>query len=386
MSTQLILNAFVDGVGHHEAAWRLPQSAPGAALDVAHYRNLARIAERGRFDSLVFQDSPAQTHSPAHQPSPDVDPVILLAALAAATEHIGLIATASTTYSEPFGLARSFASLDHASRGRAGWNAVTSAAPNAAHNFGLAELPSHADRDDRADEFIDVVQALWNSWDPSAVRDDRAGGVYADPLLVRPIAHEGRHFRVEGPLTLPRSAQGHPVIVQAGSSPAGVALAARHAEAVFTAQRTLTEAQEFYATLKAATAAAGRNPKHIKVLPGVVPYIGSTQREARDLERQFDDLLAPGERSAHGHRTIAGTPAQIADDLQTWFEQGAADGFTIMAPALPSGLEVFVDQVVPILQERGLFRTEYTATTLRGHLGLPVPEPRSASAFATSGP
>ena len=429
----MILNAFLMGVGHHEAAWRLPQSDPTANSDVGHYQRLAQAAERGRLDSVFFADSPSLMTDPARRPAESLDPVLLLSAMAVATERIGLIATASTTYEEPYNLARRFASLDTISGGRAGWNVVTTAATDAGANFGLDGIPTHADRYARAEEFLDVVRSLWNSWSDDAVLADKAAGIYADPTRVRTIDHQGEHFRVRGPLNVGRSPQGQPVIVQAGSSTPGIGLAARTAEAVFTAQRTVADAQAFYQQLKAATEAAGRSRDAIKVLPGIVPIVGSTEEEARRLEAQLDDLMvhelalaqlaestglpvdrlnldAPlpddvadvsqveGNKSRYeltlrlartedltvrqllnrlgggrGHRTFAGTPEQVADTLEEWFRGGAADGLHVLPAALPSGLDAFVDHVVPVLRERGLFRSEYDGSTLREHYGLDVP-------------
>ncbi|WP_238176391.1 LLM class flavin-dependent oxidoreductase [Kribbella albertanoniae] len=437
MSKHLHLNAFLMSTGHHEASWRLPESNPFANTTIEHYLELARIAERGLFDSVFFADSPALFGEVGRRPAGSLEPTVLLTAIAAATSRIGLIATASTTYNDPFNLARRFASVDHVSHGRAGWNVVTTAGPDAAKNFNLADQPAHAERYDRAAEFLEVAYKLWDSWQDDAAIADKEAGVWAVNDRVVPIDHVGRHFQVRGPLNLPRSPQGHPLIVQAGSSEDGKGLAARYAEAVFTAQQTLADAQDFYRDLKARTAALGRDPGTIKILPGIVPVIGSTVEEAQRLERQLDELIRPeyaraqlaktlrvapealpldqqlpdelpdedeieGAKSRYtlivtlarrekltvreligrlgggrGHRTFTGTPDQVADAIEQWFAAGAADGFNIMPPVLPSGLTVFVDEVIPILQARGLFRTEYTGTTLRDHYGLARPPGRS---------
>jgi FMN-dependent oxidoreductase (nitrilotriacetate monooxygenase family) len=442
---KLHLNAFLMSVGHHEAAWRLPESNPFANTDVAHYKRLARIAERGKLDSLFLADSPVLWNSIGHRPGGQLEPTVLLSALAGVTEHVGLIATASTTYNEPFNLARRFASLDHISGGRAGWNIVTTAGADAARNFNLEDLPSHADRYARAAEFIDVSLKLWDSWDDEAPRGDKTSGVWGDDEKLYPARHTGRHFKVAGALNLPRSPQGHPLLVQAGSSEDGKELAARYAEAVFTAQQTLADAQQFYADLKARGRALGRDPDGIKILPGIVPVIGATEAEARELDAELDRLIKPeyalkqlaetlrvrpeelrldaelperlpsedeieGAKSRYtlivnlarrerltvrqligrlgggrGHRTFTATPEQVADAIEQWWRQGAADGFNIMAPVIPSGLERFVDHVVPILQRRGLFREEYEGTTLRDHYGLPRPENRNRRTFAQTG-
>lgn len=441
----LHLNAFLMSTGHHEASWRLPESNPQASTDVRHYQNLARIAERGKFDSVFFADSPVIFGNVRRRPAGKLEPTVLLTALAAATEKIGLIATASTTYNDPYNLARRFASVDVVSGGRAGWNVVTTAGPDAARNFGIDDQPSHATRYERAAEFLDVAGKLWDSWDDNAVLADKESGIWADADRVRPINHDGKHFKVRGPLNVPRSPQGYPVIVQAGSSEDGKDLAARYAEAVFTAQQTLDDAQSFYSDLKARTAATGRDPHGIKILPGIVPVIASTEAEARRREQELDDLINPeyarielaktlrvspgdlaldrqlpqdlphedsieGAKSRYtlivdlarrekltvrqligrlgggrGHRTFSGTPEQVADAIQLWFEKGAADGFNIMPAVLPSGLETFVDHVVPVLRARGLFRTEYTGSTLRDHYGLQRPLNRYSGALAGVG-
>ncbi|MGA5317806.1 LLM class flavin-dependent oxidoreductase [Streptomyces pseudogriseolus] len=434
MPRQLHLNAFLMNTGHHEASWRLPESDPYAHVDLDHYVRLARIAERGAFDSLFLADGPQLWNTVAQRPAGALEPLTLLTALATATEHIGLIATASTSYNSPYNLARKFASLDIVSKGRAGWNIVTTAGAEAARNFGLDDEPAHAERYARAAEFLDVARLLWDSWEDDTVVADKAAGVWGDDGKIHPPRHRGTYFRVEGALNVPRAPQGYPLLVQAGSSEDGKRFAARYAEAVFTAQQTLADAQSFYADLKARTAAAGRDPDHVKVLPGIVPVVGSTEAEARRLEQVLDEHIVPehgvrrleellrlapgtlaldaelpgelpsedeieGARSRYslivelarrerltvrrliarlgggrGHLTFAGTPEQVADTIGRWFAEGAADGFNIMPAVLPSGLETFVDQVVPLLRARGLFRTEYgPRQTLRERYGLPRP-------------
>ncbi|MEU7425008.1 LLM class flavin-dependent oxidoreductase [Streptomyces sp. NPDC040750] len=431
---RLHLNAFLMNTGHHEASWRLPESDPYAHVDLAHYVALARIAERGTFDSLFLADGPQLWSNLAQRPAGALEPLTLLTALATATEHIGLIATASTSYNSPYNLARRFASLDIISGGRAGWNIVTTAGAEAARNFGLDAEPAHAERYARAAEFLDVARKLWDSWEDDAIVADKAAGVWGDDGKIHPPRHRGRFFQVAGALNVPRTPQGYPLLVQAGSSEDGKAFAARYAEAVFTAQQTLADAQAFYADLKSRTRAAGRYPGHLKVLPGIVPVLGSTEAEARAAERVLEDhivhdhgvarlehllQLAPGtleldarlpadlppesavegaksrytlvvelarrERltvrqligrlgGGRGHLTFAGTPEQVADTIETWFTRGAADGFNIMPAVLPSGLTAFVEHVVPILRARGLLRTEYgPRQTLRERYGLPRP-------------
>jgi FMN-dependent oxidoreductase (nitrilotriacetate monooxygenase family) len=430
---QLHLNAFLMSSGHHEAAWRLPQSDPHADFDVSHWVSLAQLAERSKLDSLFLADGPSLWHSADFRPAGQLEPTVLLSVLAAATERIGLIATASTTYNEPYNLARRFASLDHVSGGRAGWNIVTTAGREAAQNFGLADRPDHRDRYARAAEFVDVSLQLWDSWEDDAAIGDKAAGRFARVGSIQPIEYAGAYYSVRGPLNVPRPPQGHPLLVQAGSSQDGREFAARYAEAVFTAQQTLADAQAFYQDLKARVARHGRNPDEVKILPGIVPVIGSTEAQARELERQLDELIVPeyGLRSlsetlevppellaldkqlpseipdsaslegsqsrsqlivelarrdrltvrellgrlggGRGHWTVVGTPDQVEAELVEWFEQGAADGFNVMGPVLPQSLELFVDHVVPLLQRRGLFRTEYTGRTLREHYGIPRP-------------
>ncbi|MET9211056.1 MULTISPECIES: LLM class flavin-dependent oxidoreductase [unclassified Nocardia] len=431
------LNAFLMGVGHHEAAWRHPRTDAHRVLDVRHFQELARIAERGKLDSVFFADTLAVGPRIERNTLAVFEPVTLLSAIATATERIGLIATASTSYNEPFNLARKFASLDHISAGRAGWNIVTSGSVDEAYNFGLDAIPEHARRYERAEEFVDVALALWDSWESEAIVLDAEAGVFADPTRVHTLDYAGERFRVRGPLNSPRGPQGRPLLVQAGSSESGKEFAAHRAEAVFTAQRTLEEGVRFYRDLKSRLAKYGRAEHELKVLPGLVPFIADTVEEAKALEQEFTDLISPDyalrqlssmlgvDLTAHaldaplpplpaeseieggksrftlvkelaeteeltvrqligklgggrGHRTFAGTPEQVADELQTWFEAGAADGFNIMPPYLPGGLADFVDRVVPILQERGLFRADYESTTLRGHYGLDPVESRFA--------
>ncbi|MEU4564602.1 LLM class flavin-dependent oxidoreductase [Actinoplanes sp. NPDC023936] len=433
MTRQLHLNLFLHDTGHHEASWRLPESDPYANLSLPAHQRLARIAEDAKFDSVFLADSPVLWSDPGRRPAGKLEPTLLLAALIATTSRIGLIATASTSYNEPYNLARRFASLDHLSGGRAGWNIVTTAGADAARNFGLDDQPLHVDRYARADEFLSVSTKLWDSWADDAVIADKASGVHARSDRVRRVDHHGAYFRVDGPLNVPRSPQAHPLLVQAGSSEDGKEFAAKWAEAVFTAQPTLAESQAFYADLKRRVVAAGRNPDHVVILPGIVPVIGDTLAEARELDAELDRLIGPehavrtlaqilrvdadtldldkplpadlpsedeieGAKSrrtlivdwarrenltvreligklggGRGHRTFTGTPVQVADTIQEYFESGAADGFNIMPAVLPSGIEAFATKVVPILQERGLFRTDYAGTTLRDHYGLPRP-------------
>ncbi|MCW4465964.1 LLM class flavin-dependent oxidoreductase [Glutamicibacter sp. MNS18] len=433
MTRSLILNAFLMTTGHHESSWRLPESDTGAGTDIRHYQRLAQLAEQAKFDAVFFADSPVLQAPPAQRPAGALDPVTLLAALATATEKIGLIATASTSYNEPYNLARKFASLDAISNGRSGWNVVTTAGDAAARNFSRNAQPDSSQRYARAEEFLKVTERLWDSWEDDARVGDKDSGVWAAPTRIHRIDHQGEHFQVAGPLNVPRSPQGRPVIIQAGASEAGKGFAARWAEAIFTAHQSLASAQDFYRELKARAAEVGRNSQEVKILPGIVPILGSTQTEAQRLADELDALilpqyalqnlaqvlhvdpaeldldrvlpqglgqLVPAEKSTsrrdlvlglgyernltvrqiirelgpgRGHQTLVGTPEQAADHIEQWFTQGAADGFNIMAPVLPSGLEYFVEHVVPILRQRGLFREDYEDSTLRGHYGLPVP-------------
>ncbi|MCV7424036.1 LLM class flavin-dependent oxidoreductase [Mycobacterium yunnanensis] len=419
--------------GHHEAAWRLPESNPRADFDLSHWIRLATVAEAAKFDSLFLADGPALTGSGEFRPPGQLEPFTLLTALSQHTSRIGLIATVSSTYNEPYNLARRLASVDHVSGGRAGWNVVTSAGADEAANFGLDDRPDHAARYARADEFLTIAKALWDSWEHDAVLADKESGRYADPNRLHAVDHVGDHFKVAGPLNVERPPQGHPLLVQAGSSEDGKNFAARHAEAIFTAHQTYERAADFYRDIKTRTAAAGRHPDSVVVLPGIVPFIGSTEAEANDLARQFDDLRVPeyglsqlawnlevepsvfdlnaplpdlilqrpklqGSQSrsdliidmavrehltvgeilsrlggGRGHFTFVGTPEQATDTVISWFEGGAADGFNVMAPALPSQLEVFVEHVLPILRGKGLFREDYSGATLREHYGLAVP-------------
>ncbi|HEV7975615.1 LLM class flavin-dependent oxidoreductase [Amycolatopsis sp.] len=427
---QLHLNAFVMENGHHEAAWRHPESQPRQARSLAHYVRLAQTAERGKLDSLFLADGVALWGNVRYNSHNLFEPLTLLSALAGATEHIGLIATASTTYNEPYHLARKFASLDHLSGGRAGWNIVTSAGQDEARNFNLDKRPDHELRYERAAEFVEVAKKLWDSWEDGAALIDKDSGIYADDERIHRVDHVGKHFQVRGPLNTPRPVQGYPLLVQAGSSETGKDYAARHAEAVFTAQQTFAEGKAFYDDVKARLAQYGRTPDEVKILPGISPIIGRTEAEARQREAELNALITPEygvkqlsnmldhdislypldgplpevgthtegaqsrfdlvtglarrenltirqliERLAggRGHRVFAGTPTQIADQLEHWFTEGAADGFNIMPPTLPGGLDDFVDLVVPELQRRGLFRTEYTGSTLREHYGLARP-------------
>ncbi|MEU6701146.1 LLM class flavin-dependent oxidoreductase [Pseudonocardia sp. NPDC046786] len=437
---ELHLNAFIQPAGHHEAAWRHPATTPERIFDADYFHGIARTAEDAAFDAIFFADIPALNGGVEHNATGFLEPITLLASIAAVTSRIGLIATASTTYHDPYNLARLFASVDHLSKGRAGWNIVTTAIGDAAANFGFDAHPDPAERYARATEFLDVVTKLWDGWEDGAVLLDRTRGRYADPDLIHRADHTGPRFRVRGPLTVPRSAQGHPVLVQAGSSNDGRAFAARFAEAIFTAHQRLSDGQAFYADIKNRAAGYGRDAADIAILPGISPFIGDTEEHAHTLEREFNELIVPeyglrqlegltGVRltesaldepvpaglfagagdvtdnarsrlqvvagivererptvrgllhrlaGARGHRVFTGTAEQVADTIEEWFTHGAADGFNVMPPFYPGGLELFTSRVVPLLRERGLFRSGYTGSTLRDHLGLRRPAGRYA--------
>ena len=425
---EMKLGMFFAPGGHHLAAWRHPDAYP-AGFSFDSYVKAARTAERGCFDMLFVADVFSLTPSGNRADAFRFEPLTLLSALAVATERIGLVATATTSFNEPYNVARKFASLDHISNGRAGWNIVTSSSPIEAHNFGLDAHIEHAERYARAREFVEVVRGLWDSCEDGAIVIDKASGAFFDKARVHTLDHVGPHFKVRGPLSIPRCPQGHPVLVQAGSSEDGMTLAAGVAEVIFTIQRTLDGAQSFYRGIKVRAEAGGRDPRHALVMPGVLPYVGRDRREARDKYEQLQALIHPEaglsalskmmdvdlmsadvekplpalavdkltqsravgivetarkeglsirqvyERLvvSKGHRQIVGTASDIADTLQEWFEAGAADGYNIMPPMMPNGLDDFVGLVVPELQRRGLFRTAYRGTSLRDHLGVPMP-------------
>jgi FMN-dependent oxidoreductase (nitrilotriacetate monooxygenase family) len=435
----LRLGAFIMATGHHVAAWRHPAAQADAGHNIDHYRELAQTAERGLFDLVFVADSPAgwdadKDHDTRSRVSHSAhfEPVTLWAALSQVTERIGFVATASTTYEDPYLLARKFASLDHISQGRAAWNVVTTAA-DVSKNFSIPGHPAHANRYERAEEFVDLVLDLWDSYEDDALVIDKNSGIFLDPHKVHSVQHKGKVFSVEGPLNVARSPQGRPVVVQAGASEPGRELAARTAEVIFTANQTLADGQAFYADLKRRLARYGRRREDLVIMPGIFPVLGGTEREARDrydyiqslvhptiawsILKQYyvgvdlsgyslddrappvpvhtelnqsrlklvSDLAARGLTlrelylslaTARGHRTVVGTPEQVADAIGEWFLGGAADGFNIMPPILPTGLTDFVEQVVPILQNRGWFRTAYEGTTLRENLGLERPANR----------
>ncbi|MCA8255934.1 LLM class flavin-dependent oxidoreductase [Burkholderia sp. AU31624] len=442
----LHLGAFLYPTGHHIAAWRHPGSQADAGVDFRHYVRLAQAAEAAKFD-LVFLADGVGTRGDdveflsrtAHSYIAQFEPLTLLSALAAVTERIGLVGTASTSFNEPFHIARKFASLDHISGGRAGWNLVTSSSEHEARNFNRDAHFDHAERYARAEEFADVVRGLWDSWDDDAFVRDRASGRFFDPSKRHVLDHRGRFFQVRGPLNVARPPQGHPVVVQAGSSPAGTRLAARTAEVIFTAQQTLDDAVAFYADVKGQLAAFGRDPDTLKIMPGVFPVVGRTESEAKEKFDALQSLIDPtvglalvsgltggfdlsaypldgpipplpetnASKSrqaltielarrenltirelylrvagARGHWQLVGTPEQIVDQLEERFVRYGADGYNVMAPTLPGGLDDFIALVLPELRRRGLFRDDYAGHTLREHLGLRRPVRRATATRA----
>lgn len=433
---QLHLGAFMRPVSIHTGAWRYPGAYPDANFNFGHLKRCARKLEAGKFDAFFMADHLAVLNMPVEalkrsHTVTSFEPFTLLSALAGATERIGLVATASTTFDAPYHIARRFASLDHISGGRAGWNIVTTSNPDAALNFGLDAQVDHGERYDRAREFYDVVTGLWDSFADDAFVRDRESGLYFDPDKMRRIDHKGEHLSVRGPLNIARPPQGWPVIVQAGASEPGRQFAAETAEVVFAAHGTLAAGQVFYADVKGRMEKAGRNPDHLKILPGVLTVVGDSVEEAREKRALLDsfvhyDSAIASLSIALGHdatgfdpdgplpeipetnhsksgreRTIAlarrenltvrqlaqrlggygglafvGTPTTIADEMEQWLTERGSDGFNVMFPYLPEGLDDFVDKVVPELQRRGLFRREYQGSTLRDHLGLPRPANR----------
>ena len=439
---QIRLGAFMRPVSIHTAAWRYPGGTPDANFNLKALIAYARTLERGLFDAFFMADHLAVLNMPmeALKRSATVtsfDPLTLLPALAQHTRHLGLIATASTTFEPPYTLARRFASLDHISEGRAGWNLVTTSNPDAALNFGMDDQMEHGERYARAREYFDVVTGLWDSWADDAFVRDVESGIYFDPARLHVLDHKGKYLKVRGPLNIARPVQGWPVVVQAGASDAGRQLAAETAEMVFAAGGPIEASRAFYADVKARTAKAGRNPDHIKILPGAFVIVGSSLDEAKEKRARLDSLVnydsgiaalsiaisqdarafdpdgplpeipetnasksgrervialaqrekltvreIAGRLGGYGGLAMMGTPAMIADQMEEWFTTGACDGFNVMFPYLPGGLDDFVDRVVPELQRRGLYRTAYEGRTLRENLGLPRPDNRFFPATA----
>lgn len=431
MTRQIHLGLFMQGTGNHIAGWRMPGAYTHyQSMDVC--MGIARIAERGKFDMLFSGDGYGV--KPGQQPSgaSRFQPILMFCAIAMGTTHVGLGATASTTYNDPYSVARAFATLDFISNGRAAWNAVTTAQAGAAEVFGR-QHPNHAQRYETATEFIEIVKRLWDCWDDDAVVADPSTGVFIDWDKVHFLKHHGEHFDLEGALNLSRSPQGQPVVIQAGGSDAGQALAAATADIVFSVTQDFDDSKAAYKALKDQVARNGRDPEHVCALPGVMTIVGETDADARkqlnmlqsfvddsvslnmmknrlgitvtpeDLDKPFPkDLQLPDAShgfartlinkairedmmmrdlynlvaAARGHWVVAGSPKTIADTFEKWFVERAADGFNVMPPYFPGAFDDFVDMVVPELQRRGLYRHDYTGTTLRDHLGLPRPEPK----------
>jgi N-acetyl-S-(2-succino)cysteine monooxygenase len=439
---QIKLGAFIPTTSQHAAGWRHPESRPQDHLSIDYVIELAKTAEKGLFDAYFLADGLSVNWS--HGSAKDAnsigytdkvvgfEPVTLFAAISAVTKHIGFIATASTTYEDPYILARKYASLDHISKGRAAWNVVTTISANTARNFGYQQHPEHKVRYERADEFIEVTQKLWDSWEDDAFLYDKESGKFFDVKKNHEPLHVGKYFSVQGALNVPRPPQGYPVIVQAGQSNDGRELAAKYAEVIFTAQQHIEDAQEFYRDVKTRLLKYGRHPDDLKIMPGVSIFVAKTEQEAKEKYELLNSLIHPEVglgllgglsggidltkfdldapfpkindadinfssrqqmmidiarennftirqlyehiASARGHWTLVGTPEQVVDRLQEWFENEAADGFNVLPPSTPAGLNDFVELIVPELQRRGLFRTEYEGTTLRENLGLKRPE------------
>ena len=442
-SGQLRLGAFFNPTGHHVASWRHPGAQADAGVNFKHYVEIAQTAERAKFDMIFFADNMGvreakmEALSRSAQYIANFEPITLISALASVTERIGLTCTASTSYNEPFHVARKFASLDHISGGRAGWNLVTSGMEVEAHNFNRDKHYGHAERYERANEFAEVVTALWDSWDDDAFPRNKETGQFFTPEKMHFLNHVGKHFKVRGPLNIPRPPQGRPVIVQAGTSDDGMDVAARFAEVIFSANLTIDTCQKYFKEVKTRAADKfGRNPDHLKVMPGFSVYVAPTEAGAKEkydyqnslmhpiVAREilstvlggmdlsgydFDGPMPELQRGNSSHSTFdyvtglakrdnltmrqiaqvvagaraklvaVGTPRQIVDMMEDWYVKEACDGFNIMPPYLPGGLNDFVELVIPEMQRRGLFRTEYTGRTLREHLGLPRPPSRYAT-------
>jgi alkanesulfonate monooxygenase len=436
MTKQLHLGAFMRPVGIHTGWWRYPGSYPDANFNLKHLVSFIQTLERGRFDAFFMADHLAVLNMPMAAlrrsgTATSFEPMTLLSALSMVTERIGLIATGSTTFDEPYHVARRFASLDHISNGRAGWNIVTTSNPDAALNFGLTEQVEHDERYHRAREFYDVVTGLWDSWADDAWLRDQKSGLFFDPARLHVLDHKGEQFSVRGPLNIGRPVQGWPVIVQAGASEAGRQFAAETSEAIFASSRTIEDGRRFYADMKGRMKALGRPPEHMKILPGALVIVAPTHAEAEEKRALLDSLVHPDSSlpnlsmrlgvdasgfdldgplpeipqtnagqsgrdtlvalakrdnltvrqlaqmvGGYGGLQMVGTAGEIVDTMQEWLETDASDGFNIMFHTVPAGLDDFVNMVVPELQRRGLFRREYEGTTLRDHLGLPRPENR----------
>ncbi|GAB3255911.1 LLM class flavin-dependent oxidoreductase [Chitinimonas naiadis] len=428
---QLKLGVFFTRFGHHPTAWRQPEAPRAGNPDFRYWLRLAQLAEQAKFDSVFIADfvgrSPEALEKQARSDKRyDFEPITFMSALAAVTQHIGLVATVNTNFNEPYNVARKFASLDHISGGRAAWNVVSSLQDSAARSFGLDDTLSHAERYERAGEFLDLTRALWDSWDDGAFdHADPVSGQFFDPAAAKPVKHEGRYFRSDSLLDVARPLQGYPVLVQAGNSDTGREFAARFAEMTYASAQRLDVAQEYYRDVKSRLAKYGREPEDIVITPGLSPIIGRTDEEAQEKLQRLQDavdfshgvqlggvdlsgypldgpvpdlpetengkgrlqqLLDRARRDNlsirqavlqfsvfRGHNLVVGSAKTVADTIEQWFTQEGADGFNLIPPQIPTGFEDFVTEVVPELQRRGLFRTEYEGTTLRENLGLKRP-------------
>lgn len=430
----IVLSGTLMGFGMHLGSWMVRDGAAADYVGPEFYQDCARAAERGKLHCIFLADTLSSSEEGVDRPALGaLDPVVALMTMAAVTEHVGLVGTASTTFNQPFDLARKFSTFDHLSRGRAAWNAVATFVPAVAENFGGGALPGRQDRYERADEFLDVVFKLWDSWEAGALVGDKEHAVFGELAKVHEINHTGQFFDVRGPLTLPRSPQGRPIVFQAGSSDQGKDLAGKYADVVFTAQSSPEAGAMFRKDVRNSAEGHGRDADHVIVLPGLLPIMGSTEEEAFARKAELDaalgteaemgklarrvgiaiedleldqplpvDRLIPDDefkgsigfrrsvlghverdssltvrelmwRYGGGHNQVVGTPEQVADEMQRWLDAGAADGFNLMIDVLPDGLDMVADQLVPELQRRGLFRTEYRDGTFRDNLGLPYP-------------
>lgn len=428
------LNLFLNNMGHHESSWRHPSSESQKMFELSYFKQLAQKAENANLDSLFLADRLSTTpHSIENGSQVSFEPTTLLSALAAVTERIGLIGTVSTSFNEPYNVARRFSSLDFLSNGRAGWNIITSGTDGEAQNYNLNTIPDHHIRYKKAKEFLEVTLKLWDSWEDQAILLDKEKGIFADKRKVHEIKHDGEFYQVRGPLNIPRSPQKRPVLFQAGTSEDGKEFSSIYADAIFTAHQTFEDAHLFYKDVKDRIAKRGRNPNQVKILPGISFIIGETEEEAQELQEELEELMnfnhsllqlsnrvgvdltsvsldghlpdlpEIGEIQGHqsrtqlitqlakrenltvkqllarlgggrGHFTIRGTPKRVADELEFWFKNGAADGFNLMPQVMERDFDRFVHLVIPELQKRKLFRTEYSGNTLRDHFDLPIPE------------
>ena len=422
---QMHLALYLDGTGNHISGWRLPEARLGPE-DFGYMTYLTELAEAAKFDMSFVADAPVS--GPGVSTALRLEAMTLIAALAGVTEHIGLAATVSTTYSEPYNVARMLASIDLITGGRVAWNVVTTSNAEAAGNYGKSEHAGKEDRYEMAEEFVTIAKGLWDSWADDAIVNDKTTGQWVDLAKRRPLNHVGKHYKVKGPLNLSRSPQGQPVIIQAGASDTGLPFAARQGEVIFTVQGSIEASKAFADRIRTLAAEAGRDPQRIIIMPGFSPFIAETEEKAKEVFWSLSDvidekaawdrfnlrmgmdmtgldpegpvpeipweearghaktLLATAKRygfnvrqlrdytaAGAGHPILFGTPEMIADELQQWFEAGAADGFVLLPSYVPQPVEAFTKEVVPILQKRGLFRTEYSGHTLREHLNLPRP-------------